>query len=459
MDPRISQAIEFGSAISVLGKTKNVSYITDDECMRYLKEAPVSDASLIAYRFLCLNRNPNEHYIDGVHLLRYIYEKADEYGAIYVLSNGESDTKVHKNTDGENVTSFLMKSVFRLQMDKRFGTKVRIICNRSEDETGDIPRDLLPLVLKANSNKLSSCLSPLSELDRAEIMLNIDQVKFLKGIEMPNKFGRILARCALLTEKAPAYWKAFASIEYRKNIIKLQKKGQLGDITRIHVAECHRLLPGIFPTNIDQYSDLAYKVALLDDTIRQYVLGFPIHQGIPAPDVVNAALSYLSKEGKEKYVDMMRNFVNAPTELVPQQFLSGKLVKQNEKDVLEENLSDYSLFDRLTYFSGMNVYTFTRPEFEQLNKSDKNQYTNEDLPLALQMEISLRIQLAQKLNLPPPGTMIELLTRVEKGELYESDFEKEKKKRHSSPHRSNSDFRSTLLDLMLSSMLVNGMNP
>ena len=35
--------------------------------------------------------------------------------------------------------------------------------------------------------------------------------------------------------------------------------------------------------------------------------------------------------------------------------------------------------------------------------------------MAIQMEISLRLQLAKKLNLPPPGTMTELLTRVEEG--------------------------------------------
>lgn len=434
MDPRVSQAIEYGSALLVLGKRENGTHISDDECMRYLKDAPVTEASLIAYRFLCLNRNPNEHYIDGVHLLQYLHEKADEYGAIYFMSNGEVETKLRKNDESsENVTNFLMKSIFRLQTEKRFGIKVRVICNRPEDEVGDVPRDLLPLILKANSGKLTSLLSPLSDADRAEIMLSIDQISFLKKVDLPNKLGRILARCALLTEKAPAYWKSIASNEYRKGITKMQKKGQLGNITRENVLESYRLLPGLFPTNIDQYSDLAYKVALLDDIIRQYVLGFPVHQGVSAPDVVNVALTYLSKEGKEKYVEMMRNF-NASAHnvglAVPDHLLPAKMVKRNETDVLDEQLTEYSPFDRLTYFSGMNVYTFTRPEFENLNKTDKNQYTNEELPMAIQMEISLRLQLAKKLNLPPPGTMTELLTRVEKGELYESDSDKERRKRH-----------------------------
>lgn len=439
----------------------NEGVVCYDNLKTYLQQHPPSHRLFLAYRMICTHELDSHQYVtigdQEIHLVSILVQLADEYGAIYVLSEGDCDLHVIKNDPtSPQLSEVLIKSVVRTHTDIRYGMVARIICNITF-EGMTLPQDLYPLVVQCNSKKLFSHLEACTNEQWFDYCLNTDHVNGLYEHKDPQRMTKLIGRWQKLAREAPLYWEKCVQSTYRKLVDRLKKEGELQTLTRNEIQVLSQLLPGIYPTISPEFSDLAYKICLLSDDVRNYILGFPIHRGIPSDEMVTSALMYLSHHGKEEYAKLIRAQAGSGMfNPLPEAIMGGiKMQRCNTEDVMQEAVLDYNLFDRLTFFQGTQIFTFTRVEFESLIKTDKNHWTNTELPPAIQLEVKSRVKLAKKLNLPSSAPILDLLHGVEKDTLYPTKPEA----RPSSPSRVGTSRRnddSDLLSTMLMARLLSG---
>lgn len=454
---KITQVVEHGSIYQSLIK----GFISVDEILTWLANLPSTqhnDNTFIAYRLACMYKSTKQHYVadaddaDDVHAVTtkvHILSKLKnpEYGAIYIQSGGNMDTSIEMNPNsideasedadddnviegsGAKVSNFLLPSLVKFQTDRTFANRIKVICNK-EDVTR-INADMIPLIIRARATKLFNLLSRVTPSSYNEQFLNTDYIDAIKIVDIPNRFVRIVNRCQYLAEHAPLYWEHVAKDLYKDTVTALINDKNLGDFTRDDTLKFHRLIPGFFPTGFENYTELAYKIMFLDRATQLYVLGFPLHMGSATDQQVSSALSYLSQHGKDKYtLDITQYFKSTEATSIPPCFNITTTIRNaldgsnNPIDVLEENVFSYNPFDRITFVNGNNLFYLIRVEYENMIKTKKNQYTQELLPNWIVLEMSKRMEIAETLGLPPPGTILELLTRLENGKLYESPFPK-----------------------------------
>jgi hypothetical protein len=433
-----------------------------DQVMRYLTRVDPSSRTFIAYRFLCIKENDDQYINDGtgnrIHLLSQLITKADEYGAIFLLSGGDIDVPIEFGADPSTprLQTLLLRSIVRLHTDRTYATTMKVICNITLND-GEILTDAMKgLIIQANSKRLFSHLPDESDEMMLNYAIEIDNVQaILKYSVESNLMPKLTTRMEYLAGNAPIYWDKYARGVYKDL---LQRLNTRQDLSRDDVVKISRLVPGVYPMISDEFTDLAYKVAILPENTRNYILGFPIHRGSPTDETIHAALIYLSRHGKTEYAKLIRSHAGSASIVpMPEVILrhggnGGKMERCNNEDILLEDVLDYNLFDRLSFVIGMKIYTFTRPGFDNIKKTGLNPWTNVELPLVVKSEISHRIKLAKKLGLPESSTILDLLTRVEEGKLAKEKSE-ESSQSPGPQGRDSSDLNSLFSNMLAAQLL------
>jgi len=430
MDNRVAQVINHGSALLALEK----NFITLEDLLQYLESTPCSENTVIAYRAACIFKNPNEHYIEGHHFLSGV--KDPHYGAIFMCSGGNVETKIYQDSSvTDQIWLCLGSSFMKMQNDKNFEQKIKIICDRS-DVSANFILESIPILFKTNSTNLIKkiLLWTLQTIDNhLESIINSDSLTYLTTDKLQRKkhaklFHLLLSRAETLINSAPLYWAHVIKDCYKNLFDQIIEIKDLEGTTTQDALKLEAIYPGIFKVPIDKLSDLAYRIFTYPLHIQSYLLGFPLHFGIPYQQcTIENKLIYLSTVGKEKYVEEFKKTEETTERSLFQVLGCPELQIRNTKDVLENEVYEYNSFDRLYLINGVNVYYFVRPEFENILKTNENIWTREKLPIHWTLQVLARQKMAKELNLPKPGTLNELLTKLENGEdLYPKENENQK---------------------------------
>lgn len=156
-------------------------------------------------------------------------------------------------------------------------------------------------------------------------------------------------------------------------------------------------------------NEISYTVYQLDPIIRAYVLGFPIHFGIPGNIVIKEALKKLTELGARDYMHSICDHYNYPC---PMQ------IKYN----MEIN-SHYNSFDRVMLIQNDCIYEIKRNQWQEL-ESIKHEYPEIiGVDSFFKENINLRLRMINDLNFPLLGTIEELILSVQQGEYCERKSE------------------------------------
>lgn len=418
---RVADAIiQYGS---VYYGIKN-GWVTAQDILNRLTHLTVSDEALVAYYQVCKKIDPVDQRVGDEHFLTLVNDPG--YFAVYVFSKGQVPFPGPTSEKSvAQINSNLAISLHKLHDDVDFKAKMYAICNKFESiQLSQITDNLLPLIVKSQSTTFSPYVATLKPKKQAKAFFAADELQIIAKLKLKNKLSLALKRALLLKERATRYWELFQLELYEKFVTDLINKGDVGKLSDVALELLPNVFPGVFGQKFEIYNDVARKIFLLPSVVRHYVLGLPITEG-DLKEQVDQALIYLSAHGENEYVDLINEH---QTGFCSQEypFTRPKENVRNTEDVLGESIFSYSPFDIISYRSSNNRYFFVRREFENLLKTKKNHWTQEELPQGVLAEIEKREEMAKLLNLPPSGTISDFLTRIENDTLYQSEFKEEK---------------------------------
>ena len=423
---RVLQTINHGSVYEAI----YVNFITTSDVLRYLLNNEINDEMpektrlklLTAYRIVCvLDRT---QLIDDKHFIELTNNET--YVAIFTLSycTYQTNLRIPLNMSSK-VVEKIHRIFFKIFNDYRYNPILYYICDVNyEKETFD-ENDM------NNLNNLFQIVDArsLHYISKYETFLSANSIPFiftdyLDPLEwIQESWDQIqqylISRCLRLIQDAPLYWKHVAEPLYRKTVLKNINV----DNPRIekHVIEIFEtMFPGIFPEKILKASKLYLRLKSVNQKIREYALGFPIHIYSPSEEEVEKALTKLDNIGIDDYCEY-RAKINI--DILKKDFLDYEM--SNDKDTLLETINDYNTINIVCYFANQldktYMFLFSRSEFDNLIEENKNPYTGLQLPLLVLEEIKYRNELVKKFNLPSCSTMRDLLIKIQDGEaLFEA---------------------------------------
>ncbi len=233
----------------------------------------------------------------------------------------------------------------------------------------------------------------------------------------------ISQRSRQISVVAPEYWRKVTKPQMASLLVKLKPSLPV----RIGLRE---LYPELYP-ELALLDRLALQVLDQPNSfVSAYLLGFPIHRYLPSEKELLKSAKRLTELGKQCYVDSVGEHNQTeiefrcthhglpsywPTMVEP--FPTEEKVLRNMKDNLEEYIHDYPPYDILLVQTGIFFNAFTRPAFNQLQKSEKNSYNGESLDPSVLLAIKDRQTRARLMNLPKSKPLLDLLTSLEENTL------------------------------------------
>lgn len=171
---------------------------------------------------------------------------------------------------------------------------------------------------------------------------------------------------------------------------------------------------GFGGTEMKQLTPEAWNVLRCSPVERAYILGFPIHLGIPGDRQIRQALFKLSRDGPETYMlEVGRKwdpFVRFETEGLT-------WVSEKEDSITALPFAHFGPFDRLVLVEDDFAYEFTRNAWANLVKETPghppvNPYNRKPLSAAFLASVRSRLEIATMYHLPEPGTLQHLIERA-----------------------------------------------
>lgn len=408
---KIFQSVMVGSVFLALES----KFFTYEALLKWLSTAEFNDRTQIAYKAVCTKIQPNEQYLeDRFHFLT----KKSEYTTIavgYGLNPEIADQSIEGSIEHNPILAHICDALTSLNNNSNTRRMSALIL------AGQGTKEFL-------RSKLATCYRarnfPHLRISAHEINVGLVESDWVAKFRYNEDLAHvILRRVAKLQKEAPIYYAGVAYGAYHKVAVKINKDKLLTKLTRDELATFDSFFPEVIDRKILEYSDLAYKIALLGNDVAGYVLGFPIQNFIPNESQIHAAIQQLTELGPVKYADRICEYVKntyIPAPPFPDQSVTG-ISYSNDKDAMLEDIDVYGPFDIVAYQSGSYIYRYTRVEFENTAQCKKNQWTNEWLPPTVLSTIKARAEAAKELGLPPARPLIEMLERVEKGTLFQSD--------------------------------------
>ena len=226
-------------------------------------------------------------------------------------------------------------------------------------------------------------------------------------------------RCLYLKDCAPLYWEKVAYPLYY-NFVK-KKFPNAPKFTRNMINIYDYSFPDLFSEKIKNRSELFTILSNMKIEKCSYILGFPVNKYIPSERNLEKTLEDLDELGIEKYCESRKN-----------ENQEKNIEIANPETVHFDKIEDFNPFDVVNYYTDnedgediKHLFRFTRPEFENIIKDEKNFYTGKKLPTFILEEIKCRQNIAKNYNLPASEPLFELLKNKEMLLEYEENSENE----------------------------------
>lgn len=193
-----------------------------------------------------------------------------------------------------------------------------------------------------------------------------------------------------------------------------------------------KLFPELFPLEYNNtFTPLAWMIYHLPLRQAGYYLGHP-STIIKSREELIPALYKLSKLGivnycekfKEENKKYQESLINLNTSWTI--FGSKRNNFVNERDIFYEDIFDYSPNDIIIYSDNFGRYfLFSLPELPNIVNKKKNHWTNLDLPIFFIETAKAILKERQRLYLPDPKILLDLLRDLEKDSLDDDEEEEE----------------------------------
>lgn len=429
---KIRQSVETGSAFLAL----DCNFFTPLELLQWLTEVPMTEKTQIAYKALCTKINPNIQWLaDGYHFLI----GKSEYTSIAVGFQFSMETPDRRPEPGiatNQMVVHLCDALIQINTDQNFRKNSAFILN-GMGTLSYIQSRLVTCFRARNFPHLPNVSA--NEINIALVTSDWTG-KFRYNESLPKL---IIRRAASLQRDAPIYYAGVAYAAYHKVAVKLYKDKLLIQLSKDELSNFNVFFPNIIDIKVLDYSDLAYKIALLGNDVAGYVLGFPIQNMIPNDEQIHEAINILTVQGADAYAEHIKKYVKSTYTPIPP-FPQKEVSYSNDTDVMMvDEIDDFVPFDIVSYQHGPHMYRFTRAEFSKLAESKKNPWTNDWFPVTVLSTIISRAHAAKELGLPVARPCKELLARIESGTLFTAD--EEPKPRQQQPAAPRQDELSQVL--------------
>ena len=314
--------------------------------------------------------------------------------------------------------------------DRDKGTLTKILFDRIPSIIGNSPRIIInTMVLRVIMDEPNSLLLE-DDLDDKELdgkqldnsgcirttiircALHVDNFTYLHSRVYDDKAdGIIIKRIKHLATEAKLYWK-----EVRASYVKILKRIDLNFETMQQLIDIDDTLieipKGITITEFKLFNKLAWKVWNLQSDLRAYVLGLPIHMGIPGIKTIKDCVLKLAKHGIEAYSSEMGKLGNS---IVYPPYQSIVHHNGGGDDLVGVPFESYGPFDRLAYIENDLLFEFTRSSWIELK--DRNPFTKINFSHSFIAMKTCRGSMAGRMLLPPSKPIASLLNDVEEGKI------------------------------------------
>jgi hypothetical protein len=205
---------------------------------------------------------------------------------------------------------------------------------------------------------------------------------------------------ASLTEilESPEYFKMVAAhYKYYLKVLNLNPK---------ILIQMNEIIPGYvdIPEGLSDLTSSQWDLFQSPTPLKAYILGFPIHLGVPSDDIVNEYFFKMVKMGSEAY---MLEVGKEGSQCVSVKMMGIKALDTKE-NCLANNYEHYGPFDRVQFFENSHSYEFTRDEWNGFEKMI-NPTTRTQFPETFVQTIKARNEIAKTYNLPPCNIIKELI--------------------------------------------------
>lgn len=397
---KVEQVLKYGSIYQSFIQ----EFIDPNDVLLYLLDQEVTIRTMVAYYFVCkfsetqvLKSDDPE--INDRHFMEL--NQSIQYIAIYTIYDYSDSVPMNVNLLIERKKS----SMWNMMMNPQFSRQIYNICgkNVNDDITAE---DISLAVLSRNMEVL------LKNDITIQNWVSDDMVSMIDPEDVLDNFNLILTRIKFLQEFAPLYWDDVAQPSYSK----LMDKSNITPESPISWKDLQSL-QSFFPSvTFDIGSELRFNIGKLSTIVQAYILGFPIHLYIPTTEQIQQTLNSLDELGVKEYAKTVydRNRKWLEGDIYPGHPAPAIV---NEQDVLGNSVFKYSPFDIVKYYDDSRIYLFSRQEFDNLVKTRKNHWTNNELHGLTTLSLKTRSLMAYHGRLPKSQTLSKLLRMAEKGDL------------------------------------------
>lgn len=423
-EDKINEAVNVGSIFLALES----KFVNPRTLLNWLTTVDITNATRVAYKAVCLAIPPDDQYLeDKFHFL----VKKPEYLSIGLGFGPVAELPDQKSPGTENpILAHSIEALTELNSNKTL-RKISQLILAGDGAPAFVQSKLVLCYQARNFHHFRNF--PANDYNVALVAADwTDRFRYNEQLPM-----LILKRVATLQEKAPLYYAGAAYKAYHKVAVKLSKDKLLNQLSRDELATFNDFFPNVVDTRVLEYTDLAYKIALLGNDIAGYVLGFPVQSMVPNEEQIHQALHKLQELGSEGYVTYIKQYVKKTyipklpfmeKKMVPDPSNSDVMIKEkreprypNDTDVTFEEIDNYVPFDIIACQIGDHLHRFSRTEADNLLETGKNPWTKEWLPIMVLSTIKARVEAANELGLPPARPLGEILIRVNNGTLFAAD--------------------------------------
>ena len=392
-DSRANYICEIVNKASILQAIK-FKHIQAQEVLEWLTKVKVTKTTIIVYRIVSVVIEPDKQYLsNGEHFLLNHHD----YIPCAVKVDLGMDAPIKKNSHDQ---MYLVLSRYKSDIEKLYKKQEKfldfIFSSMASPEFVELNIHHL-YKLHETLERHMEFVTPSEHIDH---LLEVDWP--IKLSDCPESITKLIERVEYLRKEFHEYYQEAASIDYTSTVREWFEENKLVFIENDLLMKLYTYFPGVFPEEILELPEFGQRILLYSPDIRNYLLGFPIHIMTPSKQQVISKVKLLVELGPEEYVKRLKCDHRTCGLTV-----SENIKYANDTDALLIEVEEYSPFDVVPFIRGEHIYRFVRPEFGDIKKKGRNPWTNEELPDAIYFEVDKRIQLAKKLKLPYPQSMVE----------------------------------------------------
>lgn len=351
----------------VVGSTiRHVLKFPPDTLIQYLSEYPFYRGADTLYYLLLKKIGSDAHYApNGKHLVLI----HPELLGVYVLA--EQNLKALSNREASSFNGLPDETIYpliRANIDRtitcdRYQLRHSIIVGEAPLHRAlEIPSIALnipiyqqmfdPAVLTANLSTIlieNDCWEPFKSLHLSLFNLLLLRMGYTKGVY-------------------PNLWNLILQDYYEKQLLRLNIHDHLSSLATRQIVTLNNLFPGI--VKLPKIDTIGVRLWFAPRSVRAYLLGFDVSDGIPSDEIISEKLQRLQEIGIEKYANEVTgicvnddNILTGKIGIMTYPDLAGKRLL-NTKDLVGSSLDIYYPQDLYSIITEEGVAIITRKDIE-----------------------------------------------------------------------------------------------